>query len=182
MRIDVRVERMIMILIVCPNRLQTRLRRTVKLRDDRPRRHGIIDARKRDADSHQQAKRIDHDVPLSPRDFLAAVVSAAFTCLRAGNRFGIEATGTGELISLSRIGSADQLHDMGVQTIQPAFVSPPFEVIVDRALGQQVMRQHVPLTSGAGLVLNRVIHPLADQLDEVGRDDLAVSIAQARGQ
>src|SRR6056297_4317124 len=149
---------MIVILIIRPNDPQTRLSQAVNLRDDRSRGHRVVDTSKRDADGHQQAKRVNDDISFSTGDFLASVVSAAFARLCAGDRFRVDATGTGELLSVGRIGLPNQLSNVSIQSVQSAVVSPSFEVVVDCALGQQIMRKHVPLTAAAGLVLNRVIH------------------------
>src|SRR6056297_2115393 len=149
---------MIVILVVRPNDLQTRLRRTVDLRDHEPRCHRDVDAGQRDTHGHQQSKCVDDDISLSPGDFLASVVSTAFARLRTWDRLGVDATGTGELISIGRVSLPNQLHNASVQSIQGAVISPTLEVVIDRTLGQQVMRKHVPLASTSSLILNRVVH------------------------
>src|SRR6202041_2089560 len=90
------------------------------------------------------------DMTLAPCDLLVAVVAARTAYFRSLDGLCVDAAGAGR-------GVAPLLLPHGLtqgidEALPGAVVAPKGEVIVDGALGEQVMRQHVPLAAGAVLI------------------------------
>ncbi len=80
-------------------------------------------------------------------EFLAPVVALGAADFRGLDGLGVDAGGAGVGISS---GGLTDLATQGVHDLLPgAVVTPTCEVIIDSALGQQVMGQHVPLAAAA---------------------------------
>src|SRR5262245_6167091 len=118
-------------------------------------RHPIVETRTGNEDSQHQAQRIDQQMPLAPFDFLAAIIpTRGAPDLRSLDRLAIDARGTrGRLAPRCHAGAFTQgLYYLGPSPV----VAPLRKVIIDRALGQQIMRQHVPLAPAPVQIKKRV--------------------------
>src|SRR5215831_7411319 len=110
--------------------------------------HPIIETRTGDQDGEQQAQRIDQQMALAPVDFLTAIVPALWAAHLGGLvRWAIDARGAGR-------GLAPGCHTsplaQGLDQLGPCpIVAPPSKVVIDRTLGQQIVRQHIPLAATA---------------------------------
>src|SRR5262249_22271593 len=102
------------------------------------------------------------DVPLAAADLLAAVVAALAPHLGGLDTLAVD---VGHPRRLVPAGLAADLAAEGIDDPLPgAVLLPGLQVVEGGALGGQVVRQHVPLAAGAGLVQQRV-----DDLAEVHR-------------
>src|SRR5512134_2425162 len=118
-------------------------------------RHPIIEPRTGNEDGQYQAQRIDQQMPLASFDFLAPIIPALGAAHLGGlDRLAIDARDTrGRLAPRGHAGAFTQ----GLYYLGPCpVVAPLRKVIIDRALGQQIMRQHVPLTPAAVQIKKRV--------------------------
>src|SRR5919198_3262021 len=107
--------------------------------------HAIIEPGTGNEDGEQQSQRIDQEMPLAPFDFLATVIPAlGATHLGGLDRLAIDACGTrGRLAPRCDARAfAQGLDDLGPGPV----VAPLRKVVIDGALGEQFMGQHVPLT------------------------------------
>ena len=90
---------------------------------------------------------VHHDMPLPPRDLLAPVVAPLAADLGPLDRLAVDAAGAR---ARARRPASPDLPPQGVHDRLPgAVVAPLAEVVVDGALGREVVRQHVPLAAGA---------------------------------
>src|SRR5262252_1982594 len=108
-------------------------------------RHPISETRTRNEERQPQAQRIDQQMPLAPFDFLAPIIPAlGAPDLRSLDRLAIDARGTrGGLAPRCHAGAFTQgLYYLGPSPV----VAPLRNIVINRALGQQIMWQHVPLT------------------------------------
>jgi len=117
--------------------------------------HPSIEPRAGNEDSQHQTQRIDPQMPLAPFDFLAPILPA----LRAPNlggldRLALDARGArGRLAPRCHADTFTQgLHNLGPGPV----VAPLSKVVIDRALGQQIMRQQVPWTPAPVQIKNGV--------------------------
>src|SRR5262249_17536205 len=95
---------------------------------------------------------------LAPLDLLVAVVAALAAHLGGLDTLGVDATGAGRLLAA---GLGADLAAQGVEDPLPgAALAQGLEVVPDRALGPQVVRQVAPLPPRLGLV-ERGVEPLA---------------------
>jgi hypothetical protein len=120
---------------------------------------------RRDQDDQQQSERIHDDMTLAAPQLLAAVVAPKAADLAALDRLAVDAPGPRRRPPTGRLS-----HPLtqGVEDALPGAVVPPLlEVVVDGALGRQVVREHVPLAARAGLIEDRV-------------EDLAISTSRGR--
>src|SRR5512143_1809114 len=93
---------------------------------------------------------------LPPVDLLARIIASLPTTLGALDRLAVDIRDPRR--RLASLGHA-QLLPQGVGDPLPgAIVAPLREVVPDGALGQQVVRQQLPLATGAGLVQEGVEH------------------------
>src|SRR3954452_18839100 len=93
-------------------------------------------------------------MPFPPIDLLAPVVALLTTDLGGFDRLTVDVGDPGCRF-------APRSHpDLGAQGIDhplpSAVIAPLGEVVIDGALGQEVVRQHVPLAAGAGLIAEGV--------------------------
>jgi len=116
----------------------------------------IVGRGHRHHDDQQQAQGVHDDVSLPPGELLAPVVAPAVGDLGGLDRLAIDAPGT--RAGLLPGGDPD-LPAEGVEDLLPGPVVPPLgEVVVHRALGRQVVGQHVPLAAGAADVEDGIEH------------------------
>src|SRR5512135_3808847 len=87
---------------------------------------------------------------------LAPVVAPLASHLGPLDRLAVEAPGTGARLPAVR--HPDLLPEGVPDPLPSAVVPPRGEVVVDRALGRQVMREHVPLAARAVEVEEGVEH------------------------
>src|SRR5262249_30343871 len=93
---------------------------------------------------------------LAPLDLLVAVVAALAPHLGGLDTLGVDATGAGRLLAA---GLRADLAAQGVEDLLPgAVLAPGLEVVPDRALGQEVVRQVVPRHPRPRLVEQGVEH------------------------
>jgi group II intron reverse transcriptase/maturase len=150
-----RVEGVIMILLIRKDRDQTRKIGGQHVPEPRRGDHPII---QRGAGHHhcqQQAEGVDQQMALAPFDFFPAVIpTLRATNLGGLDRLAIDARGTwGGLVSRGDAGLFSQyLHYCGPGPI----ITPLGKIVIHRALGQQIMRQHIPLTATPMQVKNSV--------------------------
>src|SRR5690606_35517707 len=109
-------------------------------------------------DGKQQPERIDRDVSLSPRDFLASIVSAASTALACLDALAVDTCSARLQFFAWCFEHADRSDKSIVDLSQSPVIPPLGEVIVHGAFGKEVVRNHVPLASASALVENRVEH------------------------
>src|SRR5207247_404157 len=115
----------------------------------------IIQSGTRPDDGHQQTQRIDAQMPLAPFDFLPTVLPALGTSYLGGlDRLALEAGSTGG-------GLASRFHTSPFAPCldQPgpgSVVAPLGKGVISGALGQHIVREHIPLTATAIEGENRV--------------------------
>ena len=149
------VQGMVVILLIRKDRHETGKVLGRDVAEQERSRHPIVETRTGNEDSQHQAQRIDQQMPLAPFDFLAPIIpTRGAPDLRGLDRLAIDARGTrGRLAPRCYAGSFTQgLHDLGPGPV----VAPLRKVIIDRALGQQIMRQHVPLTTAPVQIKKRI--------------------------
>lgn len=106
----------------------------------------VVESRGSHHDGHQQTQRIDQQMPLPPLDFLAAVVTALLAAdLGRLHRLAVDADGTGSRFAAFR--GANLAAERIDHVLPGAVVAPLGEVVVDGALGEQVVGEHVPLAA-----------------------------------
>jgi hypothetical protein len=152
--LQVAVEPVLLVLRVPPHHLQSRVRPPAEP-VQHPRRGGaVVGVRRRDQHDQQQPHGIRDDVPLPPRDLLAAVVAPL-----APECGGLDGPRVDHRDPRRRL-PAGGLADPGPQRVEDrlpgAVVTPAGEVAGHRALGEQVVGEHVPLAAGAVEVEQRV--------------------------
>ena len=148
-------ELMVVVLAVPEDRLQPRKPLGRDLREQLRSGRAIVEARSRDQHRDQQTERIGQQMPLPSLDFLAAVVAPLFPAdLGRLHRLAVDAGRAGGRFAASC--DADLRPQRVDQLLPRAVVAPLGEVVVDRALGEQVVRQHVPLATAAIDKQNRV--------------------------
>src|SRR5262245_60639265 len=105
----------------------------------------IIQPRARDQDDNQQAQGIHHQMSLAPFDLLAAIIAALATShLRRLDGLAVDTRGTWRGLP-TRVPAG--LLAQPIQHLGPrAVVAPPGKVVVHGALGQHIMREHLPWT------------------------------------
>ena len=110
---------------------------------------------------HQQALRIDEDVPLLALDLLAAIKArridpaSPFSALLT---LWLVDDGRGRAGLPVRLLTADYVEGM-VQPVERAVVLPAAEVVVHRAARRQVFGDRTPLTTGAQLSVPPAFSP-----------------------
>lgn len=151
----------IAILVVAEDRLQSRQLFRRNQGKQLGRSDAVVDARGGDQHGDEQSQRIDQQMSLPALDFLPAVVASLFPAdLGRLRRLTVDARRAGRrFLSRRDAHLASQSVD---QPLPRAVVAPLGEVPVRRALGGQIVRQHVPLATAAVDVQNRV-----DYLTEV---------------
>src|SRR5271166_4460561 len=132
-RLQPAIQRLVLVLPIAPDRLQTRIVPTIQLTQDRRRRRPIVDRGRRDHHRQEQPQRIKGDVPLPPADLLAPVVALLTTDLGGFDRLAVDVGDLGRRF-------APRGHpDLGTQGIDDplpgAVVAPLGEVVIDGALG-----------------------------------------------
>jgi len=111
-------------------------------------RHTIIETDTGHHDGQSQAQRIDPQMPLTPVDFLAAILPALWASHLGGlDRLALDACGTGG-------GLAPGFHTRplasGLAQLGPCpIVAPLGTGVIDGTLGQHIMRQHLPWAAAA---------------------------------
>ena len=155
-------ELMVVVLAVPEDRLQPQKLLGGDLREQLRSGRAVVDARGGDQHRDQQTERIDQQMPLPTLDFLAAVVAPLFPAdLGRLHRLAVDAGRAGGRVAARRDAN---LRPQRVDQLLPrAVVAPLGKVVVDRALGKQVVRQHVPLATAAIDKQNRV-----DDLAQIG--------------
>jgi len=116
--------------------------------------HAIIETGTGHEHGEQQSQRSDQQRPLAPFDFLAAIIPALGASHCGGlDRLAVDARGTrGRRAPRCHAGAFTQ--DMDHLSLCPV-VAPLRKGVIDGALGQQIMRQHVPLASAPVQIKNR---------------------------
>lgn len=112
---------------------------------------GVVDHR------HQEAERVDQDVPLAAVDLLPRVVAVRPLFGRL-DRLAVEHPGGG--LAMTPLGLAEVAPQLVEESVDGAVLLPRHEVPVDDLPGRQFVRHRPPLAAGAGDV-------------EEGVDDLA---------
>src|SRR6185312_4093600 len=103
-----------------------------------------------DGDRQQQPQAIYDDVTFATLDLLAGVVAAWTAHFRGLDRLAIDVSDAGR--RLPPLALAD-LRTQSVQESLPGpILLPSIEVVADGALGEQVVREIIPLAAGAGFV------------------------------
>ena len=149
------VQRMIVILVVAKDRLQSGevLRRDLieQLGSGR----SVVDVGTGNQYGDQQAQRIHQQMPLAALDFLAAIVTPVLTAdFRRLHGLAVDADRAGRRLAA---GLHADLGPQGVHKPRPsAVVAPLREILLGRALGKQVVRQHIPLATAAVEIQDRV--------------------------
>src|SRR6266850_562930 len=99
----------------------------------------IIQRRTRDQDDEQQSDRVNQHMAFAPANFLASIISSLWAShFRRLDRLTVDAGGPGSRLApfLDTHPGAQEADDLG-----PRAVIPPLrKVVVDRTLGEQVMR------------------------------------------
>src|SRR3989441_7201103 len=155
MRCHPGVEGVIVILRIRKDRDETRKIVRLDVAEQERGRHPVIQTGAGNEDSDQQPQRIHQQMPLAPFDFFAAIIPALRAPDLGGlDRLAIDAHGTGG-------GLAPRFHARafahGLDHLGPCpVVAPLGKVVIDSALGQQIMRQHVPLAAAPVQIENRV--------------------------
>ena len=146
-----------MILVIGKDRFETRIVVQIDLLEQLRGRHAIIQPRSRDQQGHQQAQGIDDHMPLAPLDLLAAIIAALGTAhLRRFDRLAVDARRTGRGLP-TRL-PAGLLAQRRQQLGQRAIVTPPRKVVVHSTLGQQIVWEHIPLTTASIQIQERIHH------------------------
>src|SRR5712692_7516610 len=109
-------------------------------------RHSIIESGTGNQDGQQQAQRIDQQMPLAPVDFFAAIIPALRAAHLGGlDRLTVDAGSTGGRLAP---GCHTNPLAQGLDQLRPCpIVTPLGKIVIDGALGQQIMRQHIPLAA-----------------------------------
>ena len=109
-------------------------------------RNAIIQVGTGHHDGQQQAQCLDHQMPLTPCDVLAAIFPARGTAHLGGlDRLALDTRGTGGgLAPCLHAGLFAQCPD---QAVPCPSVTPLGNVVLDRTLGEHIMRQHIPLAT-----------------------------------
>lgn len=150
------MEGMVVVLRVGPDHLQSRLVLLGEFGHHQSRSFRVVGRRDRDRHGKQEPERIDRHVALSAPDFLASVVSPRRATLRRLDRLAVDARRTRLDLSTRCFEAAHRAEQRPVDRVERPIVSPGGEVLVDGALGGQVVRQHVPLAARSGQVEDRV--------------------------
>src|SRR5215831_9860302 len=118
-------------------------------------RHAIVEPRTGHEDRQYQAQRIDQQMPLTPFDVLGPLIPTLRAPSLGGlHRLIVDARGTGG--GLASHGHA-RAFAQGLDHCGPSPVGTPLRTgVIDRALGQHIMRQHVPLAPAPVEIDNRV--------------------------
>lgn len=129
---------MIVILGVAKDRLQAGIVVRAELREQGWSGGTIVDLGTRDQDRHQQAQSVNQHVALATLDFLAPVVAPFFASHLGGfDRLTIDARSTRRGVPSRCL---PYLLSYCRQHRGPGSIIPPLdEVVIDRALGQQIM-------------------------------------------
>src|SRR5262245_30507516 len=142
------VQSVIVILLIRKDRHETRKVVWGGLPEQERGRHTIIKPRTGNEHGQSQAQRIDQQMPLTPLNLLAAIISPLRTSHLGGlDRLTINAHGTARgCAPRSRTGPlAQDLDHLGPCPI----IAPLDKVVIDRTLGQHIVRQHIPLAATA---------------------------------
>src|SRR5512135_3555183 len=180
-----RCEGVIPVLPIAPDGGQPGEPRPVQLPEHLRRRRSVVGRGRRDHHRQQPPQRIEGDMSLPPVDLLARIIASLPTTLGALDRLAVDIRDPRR--RLASLGHA-QLLPQGVGDPLPgAIVAPLGEGVVDGALGQQVVRQQLPLAAGAGLVQQGIedlpyvdlAGPTAGQGGgDQGLDDLPLGVGQ----
>ena len=105
----------------------------------------VIKSRRRNDHDQQQAQAVNDDVTLHPGDLLAAIMTPRTPDLAPLDRLAVDRGDPRCRVVAS--GDPD-LSDQGVLDLVPGAVVPPVsEVVVDGALGGEVVGEHIPLAT-----------------------------------
>ena len=140
------VKGVIVILLIRKDRDETRKVVWHDVAEQERCRHPIIETRTGNEDGQQQASRIDQQMPLASFDFLAPIIPARGASHLGGlDRLPLDAGGTGcGLAPRCHAGTCTQgLHHLGPRPV----VAPLGKVVRGGALGQSIVREHIPLTA-----------------------------------
>jgi site-specific DNA recombinase len=147
-------EVMIVVLPVGPDLLQAGLVLGGQSAQDLRRDRAVVGRGYAHQDHHQQTQGVDDEMTLPPGDLLAPVVPPTVGDLGGLDRLAVDAPGAG--VGVTTLGHAELL-PQGVEDLLPGAVGLPLgEVVIHRALGRQVVREHVPLAPRACEVEDRV--------------------------
>jgi len=111
----------------------------------------------RNQDHEQQPDRVNQHMAFAPANFLAAILPPfRASYFRRLDRLTVEASGTGSRLApfLAAYPGTQAADDLGPRAVVP----PRRKVVVDRTLGEQILRSHLPLTPGPILIEPRVEH------------------------
>ena len=151
-----------LILVVPIDQVQPRILPPVQPPQDLGGRRPVVGRGGRDHHRQQQPQRVEQQMTLPPADQLAPVEAPRPADLGPLDRLAVDVADLRR--RLPPLGLAG-LRTQGIDDPLPgAVVAPLLEVVPDGALGQQVVRQQLPLAAGAGLVEQGVEH-----LADVGR-------------
>lgn len=184
------LERMIVILGIAKDRLQTGTILLTDLRQQLDGGYAIINLRARNHHGEQQPQRIDEQMTLASLDFLATVVPPCFsTDFGRLHRLTINARGAGR-----RLSSRFPAHALPYrrQYLGPGPVITPLrKIVIHTTLGEQVMGQHLPLAAAAVQIQERIEHlahiefprtasPIIARSRNQGREDRPLRIREIR--
>ena len=134
------VERMLVRLAIGPHHCQARRGGGAEWCEHLRRGHRVSDGRTGDHDDPQQSQGIDTDMALASGDLLAAIIATLAASCGGLHRLAVNTGGTGGRrvrgCRLPADGRAPCVH----YVLPSAVVAPRREVVIDRALGQQIMR------------------------------------------
>src|SRR5262245_21559279 len=140
---------MIMILAISPDHFQPWIGRTRQMLQDVGSGYGIVQSCTADKDDQQQPQDIDTDVAFASLDLLAASIATLAPLFGRLHRLTIDTGGTWRWLFRRRLLPPDLSAQRVHHALPRAIVSPLRNVVIDGALGQQVVWQHVPLAPGA---------------------------------
>jgi hypothetical protein len=149
------LEGVMVILLIRTDRAETRKVVWRDMAEQSQCRNALIHSGTRHHDGNQHAQRIDQQMPRAPCDFLPAVIPALGTSHLGGlDRLALDAGGTGGwLASRFHTGPFSQCLD---QPGPGSVVAPLGTGVLSGALGQYIVREHIPLTATAIQGENRV--------------------------
>jgi len=149
------VKGVMVILLLRTDRDETRKVVWLDLAEQGRGRHTIIEICTGNEDRKPQAQRSDQQMPLAPVDFLATILPALGASHLGGlDRLALDARGTGGgLAPRFHAGPFAQRLD---QLCPCPVVAPLGKGVIHGALGEQIVRQHIPLAAAAVQVEQRI--------------------------
>jgi len=151
------VESMMVILVIGKNRFETWKSLRSDLLEKYRCSHSIIQPRTGDQHGKQQAQGLDQQMPLAPFNPLAAIIAALGTAhLRRLDRLAVDACSAWRGLP-TRLPTG--LFSPQIKHLCPrAVVAPTCKVVVHGALGKQIVREHIPLTTAPIQIQDRIHH------------------------